>query len=189
MNNPCGYVRVAEIDLFLGKSDQHSLASLWLAEGAVFVPDIDYESPQYSKISCIEDYEKSRAAGVSVFYILSDAYERTPLGLRFLDAKSRYFIMPRNGGPSIDFSCGVTYLKEGAWYMAQSTLAYYATYWNPLHERNEPAPPELKSLYNKAVRFLKAMDGRVQTKARTYWVGAEAADLRRNGMKLVGVDV
>lgn len=177
-----------ELDAFLGREDQRALASLLLAEGAVLVSDKNYETSHHQRLRSVDEFERARLDGVSLFYILSDAFDKSPLEMRFLKEKGNYFIMPRNGGPAIEYSCGAVFFKDGIQHIAQSFLAHYSTYWNTLSNKNEKSPEELKLFYSKVARHVKAVSTKIRTKNRIYWIGTEAERLRRKGAKFVGVD-
>ena len=181
-------LNMPELDVFLGSEEQRKIATHIISEGGALVPDLDYDTPEYQRLNSIEMFDQVKSSGASMFYVLLDIVSTSPLEMRFSKEKGKYYIMPRNGGPTIEFSCGAVFMKGGRQHIAQSFIAHYPTYWNTTLEINEKVPDELRQFYKQMSGFVKKWCHKISNKNRSYYVGTEIEKLRDEGGLLVGVD-
>lgn len=178
-----------ELDCFLGRKEQFDLAAYFLKEGAVLVPSKHYETSKYEEINNEAQFQCARDEGITLFFVISDIFYKSPLEMRAVPNSDNYFIPQRNGGPTIDFSCGPITTKEGIKYIGPSFISYYPSYWNTLSQKNELPPEQLKLFYGNATRYLRKIGSRIKTEKRAYLVGDDAWKLHEQGAKFIGIDV
>jgi len=93
-----------QLDFLLSANEERRLVSAAFEQCLRLVPDADYDTPRYVTAGNLIRYCAYRAR-TQLFFILADDYVRSPLEFRCFSAgpkPGRYFIMQRNGGPTID---------------------------------------------------------------------------------------
>lgn len=182
-----------EIEFYMNEQDEQRVTDFLLSSETWIVPDLRYKTAEYSVIRDLDTYLAVRRETMQ-FFVLHDDWITSPLEMHQYtwqhDGNKYYSVMPRNGGPTIDFEVCNRYEKRGRLYFASGSVSYYTWHWDTrLHERRKP-PSSLKDTF-KQIRAL-VMDGAqkiVTEKAkREYLVCSGAADEINSGrIKLGGV--
>lgn len=118
-----------ELGFVLSASEETNVLKLVFDQGGWLVPDLNYTIPQYVTIGSYETYLDYRKQ-TRLFFILHPSYLKSPLDLHSIekDGRTVYFIMQRNGGPTIDFLSCVEYKEKGKAYISTGSLSHYPTY-------------------------------------------------------------
>ena len=158
------------------------------ASGMVAVPCRDYPSSQHSIITSLDAFLKT-ANSCGQFFLLHETYTSCPLEIRQIIAnggRKFYYIMPRNGGPTIDLNWSV----NGARLIRKGSLSHYPSYWNTLKKANMKPPEPLIQAYRKLASFIKTKSQKIVApkSKRTFYLGTDAKRLRDGGVSLVGWD-
>jgi hypothetical protein len=179
---------MAQLDIFLSEVDLESLLALALSRGAVLVPDTRYATDKYDEIADLAPMRRFRPA-VKLFFILHQSYLVTPLEMRQTrsEENSAWYIMQRNGGPTIDIFCPGQKESGDRRIIGQGYVGYYPTFWNPRTGRNETASPALKAYYALLTKHIRTHAARVALPKRTFWIGLDALRLARLGWSLPGI--
>ena len=177
-----------EIDLYLDKHDEVWLAKLILAKGARLVGDIRVAEPRYAEIADVDSFIAFRQ-NTRQFFVVHEGFSHLPLEMvrQGVDV-FQYYIMPRNGGPALNFLCGGAKEQGSSINILPGGLQYYPTYWDQVSETNRLAPAAEVSFYRDLVKQIKTKYLRVRLRTRICWVGPNAVELVRSGAGLTGVD-
>ena len=178
-----------ELDLYLSWKDIREFVDHVLQEGAVLVPDFDYQSEEYTAIQDSETFERLRRK-TSLFFILKDSYFRSPFEIRKITKRGRvvFYIAQRSGGPTIDLLLSGEFREKGQTWIRPGFIGYHPTFWNTKAHRNEKPPDSLVAFYNSLVKQVKKGAKRIKPGVRAHWVGGHAQELVRQGAKLVGYE-
>jgi hypothetical protein len=176
------------MDLFVSEQDLESLAGVVLSNEGLLVPDMRYSAPVYSEIADIPTLRKVRPEA-RLFFVLHKSYLVTPLEMRCFSGEgtAMWYIVQRNGGPSIDIFCPGQVETASSKIIGQGYMGYHPTFWNPSTARNEQPPPALKQMYALLQRHIKQHATRVTLAKRTFWIGQDAVRLSRLGWRLHGL--
>ena len=181
---------MAEIDFFITSDEEIELIEFILNEGTYLIPDCKFK-PELIEIRDIKTYLKYRMDGSGLFFIISPVYFSSPLEIKSVYnehyGRIIYYIEQRSGGPTIEFCNSQIYEKAGVNYLSSSCLGHYPTYWNTKTFATEKAPVALKALYAKIIREIKKSN-QLKTTKRTYWLSKGITSMRRDGLKLNGID-
>jgi hypothetical protein len=169
-----------QTDIVFGDKDIQHLFKYLLEQGAKFVPDIRYTSPRYQELDTLKAIMASRQMSKFLF-VVHHCYTRYPLEMRRFKNHTDYYIVQRNGGPSLDLFCPGLISQTGKSILGQGFIGCYPTFWNPVSEHNEKSPSELLAFYHDAVRWIKRVSIRKTTKKRIFYVGQEAHNLIMRG--------
>lgn len=177
-----------EMDIVLSRQEEAEVVKLALRLKAWLVPDMNYPVPRPLQIRSYSDYEKYRGQE-RLFFILHASFMVTPLEMHEIEKEGRtvYYIVQKNGGPTIDFLSSVEYEEDGKSYVGSGFLAYHGTFWNPETHRNEKAPEALISFYAALTGMVKQIAVRTKVGARIYWIGREIAAQIERGEKYLGI--
>jgi hypothetical protein len=180
---------MAELGFILSKMEEGLLVQDVLDMGAWLVPDIHYQTPELARITMLGDYERFRKV-TRLFFILHPSYLRVPLDVREAskEGKSVYFIMQRNGGPTIDFLSSVEFSEGGEHRIKPGFIAHYSTFWNTETQQNEKMPAALLKLYRELSGLVRRLSTPRRTGVRTYWIGKEVQQLLAAGSLHLGID-
>lgn len=181
---------MAEVGIVLSREEEANLVKLALSMKAWLTPDLDYVAPWPIRIKTYDDYKVHRQRA-RLFFILHDSFFVAPLEMRKIEkgGRSVYFIMQRNGGPTIDFLSTVEYEEHGKTHLGPGFLAYHRTFWNPKSEANEVPSEGLISFFKELTRTVKKASIRTKVGVRTYWIGKATTGLLEKGIKHLGVSV
>ncbi len=117
----------------MADADERALVKAALSLGVRIVPSKDYETSQPVIVSSVEAFEPERAE-TNLFFLVSDSWLRCPIEVRQYATgpkSGKYFLMQRNGGPSIDLFCPrLEQMTGGPASIAAGMLGYYSTFWN-----------------------------------------------------------
>lgn len=177
-----------EIHLFTDYEDDVKIVEALLARRCRLVPDLKYHSVGYDEIRTVEAFLRAREEARQ-FFILRDDFSRLPLEIvsNQSSRESFLYIMPRNGGPALDFLCGGSFHKDAVELVSPAELHYYPTYWDTRAQVNRKAPREEVGLFQQLRREIKAMFTPVKLRTRTCWIGPHARERVRRGASLVGI--
>ena len=128
------------------------------------------------------------------WHLIHDSFSKFELDMRAIKEgrnKGKFFVMPRNGGPTIDLSwSGVRELK-GKRFVREGSVSHYPTFWNPVTEENDRAPEAQRNAYKEIVKWIKAhcvpSENPVDPNGRQWppvWIGKEAAKAWAEGLHL-----
>jgi hypothetical protein len=176
-----------ETGFFFSERDFISLVEHLLSQDATLVPDVKYAADEYVLARSTAQLETFRPT-TKQFFVLHPSYQVCPLEMRPLEKagqETRYFIMPRNGGPSIDVYCAGEVESAGQPFIGSGMLGHYPTFWNQEVEENQPAPQALVEFYRSTVKWLRGYARRIKIAGRNYYLGPDAARLLAAGHQLV----
>src|SRR5438093_1100 len=177
-----------QIDFYLSDTDAAELVGFILSQDAWLIADILYDERNYTIIRSVEDYIESRQLTKMVF-IAHDSFFESPLEMRPIERKpgeSQFYIMQRNGGPTIDFYCPGDCENTGRKAIGPGMIGYYRTYWSTSLQENMKAPASLVALYKAITAKTKVGAVKIAGKKRTYWVAKHALEAMKAGVELVG---
>ena len=178
-----------EISLYLDTSDD-DLVLGWLFDASTeLVPDLNYATQEYTVCKTMAEVMQFRPQA-RYFFALRDDFTALPLEVRHNSSSGRsfYYIMQRDGGPTLDVSLGGEFLKEGPELIGPGSLSHYPTYWHYVDNCNKPAPKPLVTLYRQLTYRIRKTFTRYKTSIRTYWIGPGAVARVRRGTRLVGFE-
>lgn len=180
---------MAELDILLTPTEERSLVEFVLGKGAFLVPDIDYSSTEYVTVRSVDDYLRHRA-NTRLFFIIHEDYLTTPLEMRqaFKGGNLIYYVMQRNGGPSIEFLSTVECIENSTTKVNPGFVAHHPTFWNPNTRQNEKPSAALIRLFGEIRSFLRSRAKAEKLGKRSYLVGGEMMAALKNGTKTLGID-
>jgi hypothetical protein len=176
-----------ELSIIFCQRDEEELIRFILSQGAWLVPETDYNEPYYKPICDINAYLGYRNNGERMFFVISDLYKICPLEMRNTKnplGKEIFYIIPRNGGPTIDFFNTGAYIENGNMFIATGPIGFYTTYWNTTLQKNEKPPEAMKEFYKAIVSHIKKNSVKEKHGNRIYWIGKNAKQLLNAGAKL-----
>lgn len=178
-----------QVDFYFSDRDIIDFAVQVFDAGAWLVPDLRFEEQSYCIIRDTDTFVRTRKA-TRLFFILHDSYFACPLEMRPLARTGQsphYYIMQRNGGPTIDFfSPGIVNNKENR-SIGQGFLAHHPSYYNTRTRTNLKTPPTLLAVYKDLCSGIKSSTSPLRAGKRTFLLGKEAHGLRSQGVPLVGL--
>jgi len=179
---------MAELEFILSKVEEETLLKTALGSSCWFVPDINYGTAKPAHVTTYEEFKKYRER-TRMFFILHESYIAAPLEMREIlkDGQRVFFVMQRNGGPSIDFMSSVEFIEEGRTKINPGSLAHHKTFWNPKTRRNEETPGVLLKLYRELSAVVKKVATRHKVGVRTYWIGNAVHDRIKSGQLDLGI--
>lgn len=175
-----------QIDFYFSEDDFAKLTETIFARGMVAVPNCNYLTSNYTNLTSLKEFEGATKS-CRQFFLTHQAFSFCPLEVRGTvgnDGKEFYYIMPRNGGPTIDLfwaGADTLHIKVGF-------LSHYPTYWNPAEETNLRAPKPLIQEYGKLAAFIRKHSEKISGPKRSVYLGPHAKQLRDRGAVLVGWD-
>ncbi|MBI1929367.1 hypothetical protein HYR99_34625 [Candidatus Poribacteria bacterium] len=184
---------MAEAEFFLDSEDELEVMNFIFENGGWFVPDIRYKTNEYIDVRNEKEYLGCREA-TRLFFILHQTYLKSPLEMRpcesQIDGQRFYFIMPRNGGPTLDFYCPKPFIKDEVLHLPPGALGYYPTFWNTTAERNEKTPQEVVGFYRQIVKQIRENSSQAVSNqtGRSFYLSERALKKLKNGAKLVGLE-
>jgi hypothetical protein len=180
---------MTELGILLTSSEERSLVEFVLSKGAFLVPDIDYSSGEYVAIRSLSDFLRYRAA-TRLFFIVHEDYLIAPLEMRqtVKGGNLVYYVMQRNGGPTIDFLSTVEFTENSEAKVNPGYVAYHRTFWNPKIGENEKPPNSMVRLFGEIRSFIRNMATAAKLGKRTYLIGEEMNAALKRGTKTLGID-
>ena len=177
-----------ELGFVLTKQEEEGVIRHALSRGAWLVPDIDYKTSEPTRITTYEEYEECRKS-TRLFFILHPSFSDTPLEMRetVKDRRQVFFVMPRNGGPSVEFLSSVEFSESGRAKINPGFIAHHKTYWNPRTQRNDAVPAALLELYRELSAEAKRVAMREKVGVRVYWIGRVVRRLMEAGKLQLGI--
>ena len=179
---------MAELGFVLTKQEEEGLIRHALGRGCWLVPDVDYESPEPIRITTYEQYEGCRKS-TRLFFILHPSFSGAPLEMRetIKDNRRVFFVVQRNGGPTIDFLSSVEFSEAGQAKINPGFLAHHKTYWDPRAQKNESVPAALPEFYRDLSAEAKKLTVREKVGVRVYWIGREVQRLIESRKLQLGI--
>lgn len=176
-----------QADFYLCERDLLDVAALLFGGGGSLVPDLDYKTPDLRTIRDVEDLRRVyRELNPQLFFGISPKWQRAPLTIRGIEKDDRtvFFILQKNGGPSIDIFCPQPFIANGRLAVAHGFIGYHRCYWNPISGQMEPTPEALKDVYH-ALRSQLAQGGlKISGKNREIIV---TKNTQNSGLALIGL--
>ena len=178
-----------QIDFFFGSKDERWLVEACVNAGLLFVADKDRSTPEYETLATADSVIHERDAARLFFLLLPAMLGPLEVREHKSSAKSgQFFIMQRNGCPTIDLLFPTRSRGDGGERIASGFLAYHKTYWDLEAEENLPVPEPLLAVYKSLSRAIRARTRKISGKARTYYLSQELESEVEAGLTLMGVD-
>jgi hypothetical protein len=187
-----------ETEFYFADSEVEELLATMLTNGTALVPDVRYDSEEYVEIRdpvVAMRYRQnvSYRDGAVQFFVVNPLYTKRPLELSYVHTPKLgepfWHILPRWGGAHLNVYCPRQVTTNEKRSLGSGSVSYYRSFWNLKRKgEEEPAPKELISFYREITGWIRQKATRVKTEVRTYFVAPEAARLRADGWKLVGLE-
>jgi len=176
---------MAESNLFMAENDELDLVDIVLSNGCALVPSIHWETDEYEEIRSVDRFLSLRKA-TNLYFITSPGYQESALVMRPLtdNPGSKYYIVQREGGPSIDWLCLLPYTEGNVTILGASMLAYYDNYWSVKQSRMVTVPQKLKALFRHLISELRSHGEIRKAKAKSYIVCKHAMAEISQGTRL-----
>jgi hypothetical protein len=165
---------VPQTDLLFARSDCEDVVRFVLDLGATLVPS-NLRTAEVTRISNLDDYCIHLDSMEKLFHIQHPSFERCPLDVRRADGKNHFYVMLRNGGPTVDFLGPYEFEEAGKTHIGCGFIGYYPTFWNTQTHANEPAPTEQKRFYEQVLRQIRSNTIRMKVGKRTFWASRSVA--------------
>jgi hypothetical protein len=177
-----------QLDLYFSEDDSQRFTEFLIDEGASLVPDLHYDEQNYLILNNIQAVKDARTK-TKLFFIIHNSYFFCPLEMRPLNRSGEsfsFFIMQRNGGPTIDFYSPGEVQKGGSVAIGPGFVGYHGTFWNTRTQQNERSPKTQIAFYRKLTNWIKTRRGeRAVGKHRTWFIGPHALEAEKRGLQLV----
>ena len=176
---------MAQLDFFLSIKDREHFIEYCFDNKRHMIPHLSYSSPSYITLKNLTEY--NRCEPHTLFSIVEEKFFNYPLKLDFniIDNKKKYFIVQREGGPTIDFFSPVFGQIENK-VIGPGYIGVYPYYY----KNNEKIYPDtnFKECYNDCLKFIKQNSKPFKIGKRKYWIGLNAIELcRNNGYKFLQI--
>lgn len=178
-----------ELGFYFDDSDLNDFAKRCLTEGAYFVPDHIYTDEKFDKITTFSKFRECRINGTNLFFILHNSYEDCPFELRPIvkNEVTGFYILQKNGGPTIDLFCPSSFDKNGTDVIAPGFVAFHSSYWNTTTREEVRAPESIKLWYRMLTKTIKERSMKIRARHRIFMVGQGATARLAEGWQLGGV--
>src|SRR3990172_5733752 len=115
-----------ELGLFLSWRDIEEFVECALREGAVLIPHLHYDTPEYVTLRNRASFNDFRRK-TSLFFILRSSSLVSPLEMDSFVKKGKrfFFIIQRSGGPTIDFFAAGDFRGSHQHLVGPSSLGYH----------------------------------------------------------------
>jgi hypothetical protein len=177
-----------EIGIILAKREEISLIEHVFSQGSYLVPDLHYPNPEYVKIRSVDDFLHYRQE-TRLYFMLHENYAISPLEMRQIekDGKKSYFIMQRNGGPSIDLFMTAEFVVDDTTKVAPGFVAYYPTFWNTITHQNQKVPSHLLDAHGEIRKYIRSIAASNKLGKRSYWIGREMSRALDDGTMVLSI--
>ena len=171
---------MAQLDFLLSGREQERLVRFLVGRGVGFVPSLDYGEPTYEVLTSSDEVLPMASSGrmTGPLFVVSSEFTSEPLGMDLVEKGGRvvHFVVPRVGGPSLDFLPVQNLEDKDPPLLISGFVAHYPTYWLGRGLDEVAAPAGLRRLYRATARFLRSMciPADTQVAKRRYWVGPDA---------------
>lgn len=177
---------MAQLDFFFSIEDRELFIEYCFNKKCFIIPHLPYKSSEYITLISLIQYKKCEPH--TIFSIGDNTFFNYPLKLDFniIDNEKKYFIIQREGGPTIDFFSPVFGQLENN-IIGPGYIGIYPYYYNEA-EKIYPSVT-LKAHYNDFTKFIKSHAKPFKIGKRKYWVGLNAIELCRKGhFKFLQID-
>ena len=174
-----------QTDFYLCEADLLELGETFFGENGFIVPALEYSTPVVLKISHARELKKTlRTANPSLLFVISPAWERSPLVVRSVEKKSRhvFYVSQKEGGPTLDIFYVPPRSIKDELAVGAGFISYHNRFWNPATQKMELAPSPLISAYRTAVSRLKRHGRTVVRRHRKVFVTQNTLS---SGLKLL----
>lgn len=179
-----------QVDFLFSEADVRAFMQRVFDGGGFVVPDLHYPEQNHPLLKNVQSLVKARKSA-KLFFILHDDYFLCPLEMRQIKKEGEkpfFFIMQRNGGPTIDFYWAGEIREKGEPVeVGSGYLGYHPTFWNTRTQQNERPPNSLLEFYRKLATWIKGSPQKATGTSRTYFIGSGALALENAGAKLLHV--
>lgn len=163
---------MSQIDFFFCREDKMQLADLIFKSGAKMIIEGNYDSPNFTTVSTLYEYEEYTMDNILMLIIHSETLKHPLEWATFKkEEKEKFFLRQKYGGPTIDFySPGMVEKKDKK--IGPGFLASHFFYY---HGKDKFYPNEFyKNLFKTFSSHIKKNCKPAKLKNRTFWVGINA---------------
>jgi len=178
-----------QTDFYMVDEDLWRLAEVIFSEGCVVVPDNDLARPVVETLDSVESLMNCRReTRCSLFFVLSDAWQKAPVEVRRFSGETRsgYFVAQKSGGPVIDVYIPPVYEREGKCGIPPGFIAYHGQFWNQVSGQMERPADSLVRFYKRLCKVMQDGAARAVDGKRKYWVTRNALQELASGALLGG---
>lgn len=174
-----------EIKFYISDKDRYELFDFMIENKIEIIPDLEYETPEYSTLEDKIEFIRIMEHIKSRFYLKHNSFNYQPLEYGYVKSRNKYFISQRVGGPLIDISFYWGFADDASLKIKSTEIDHYASYvpidWKTNLDPDGyfhyfKAPKELKQIYNLIVKFLKSKCKNIKYGTKKYWVSKEFLD-------------
>ena len=122
---------MAQVEFYMNTQDKIDFVNYVISVGFSLVPSIHYPQKKYHVINKTEDYLPYSKQHMT-FSLIHKTYNSCPLELRPIEknGKKLFYIMPKNGGPVIEFYHHFDRKINNKQHIGAASLSYYSNYCN-----------------------------------------------------------
>lgn len=161
---------MAELDFYFNKKEKKELISFLLESECKFIPDDNTELPSYITLQNIEEIEPYLEGNIK-FFIIHNDYTFSNFEMREFkkEGRTKYYISQKYGGPAMDiYLNGIAEKKD---IVATGNISIYSYYI--INGENIKASVNLRSFYEKVVKYIKKRSKVFRFTKRSVWIGNE----------------
>lgn len=176
-----------ELEIIIDNKDEDLLINYILQDGNILVPSLFYNKPEHFNIENFESF-KMHQNNTRLFFIINYNWLKEPLCLKKVHNKiegEKYYLMQKNGGPTIDYARNIEFNKNGKRYLSVGFIGYHKYYWSTISKKNEKVSYELLNTYKKIIKFYKTISTKTCIYKRMFWVGSNAKHSLDNDEKFL----
>lgn len=148
---------MAQLSIFLDETDKLAFVQLLFDRGFKLIHGRRSERPLFQRHRSLSSFVEADPVWTTAFALRPD-YECCPLEvhrLSELPTADKYYIMPRNGGPTIDISWGWEGILDGGLVLRESVISRYPSHWDTRLLENVAASEPLKRAYAEVTAYLR----------------------------------
>lgn len=174
-----------ENKFYISDNDRYELFDYMIENQIEIIPDLEYETPDYTTIEDKVEFIRIMENIKSRFYLQHNSFKYQNLEYGYIDTRKTYYIHQRVGGPLIDISFYWGFGENDSIKLKDTVISYYASYV-PLDWRTNldpdgyfhyfKAPEELKQIYNLIIKFMKSKCKNIKYGTKKYWVSKDYLD-------------
>ena len=178
-----------ELDFFFVDSEMDSFLEYIWARGFDLIPNRHFDKPRPVKHQSRAQVYKYLEIPKCLFHLAREDFTKLPLEMVRLDGgadEGKYFIMQREGGPTIHLMWSGVQEFEGIRFVSFGDISYYGTFWNPQTEQFEKAPKAQRDAYRELTQYIKAhsVESENPPNYRPVRIGKEAARQWADGLQI-----
>ena len=178
---------MAQLDFLMVGNEINSFLAHLIDLKCKFIPDSFYESKEFQILKDVNSII-SNSLSNRLFLVINEVYSKHPLEMREVNRieGSRYYVVQRSGGPTIDLFLPKIIQDEGSQFLSSGFIAIFP-YIYTLDNQKIKASPELKGFYSRIESYIKKGAYKLKTKHRTYYTSKNALDEIKAGILPVGI--